>query len=496
MKRADAPAFDKAELNSALSALGTDGQAAALSALCAAAKAKAAREYIDRTVSRDKLYAALTGADPKARKNAARLVGALEKQVDVPALIDALSREETRFVRPSMILALGALGGEAAAAYLLALPEPQANDPTEEKHAREEAEALRRARARLTPAKTHAFTGFTRPHSAIVTAPAGFAPLLQAELAALSITARPAGEDTLSLAVQDVKALYRARCFNELLFPLADGIDMRPEAVAKAVRVPFLSLLQDALAGEPPYAYRVECPDIPDRAAFISALAHALDGNELLNSPSQYEAELRLAVQENGNLRALCKLYPITDPRFLYRKRAIPASMHPATAACVARYAAGYAKNVRRVLDPFCGSGTLLIEWARIKPNCELTGVDIVRGTLDIAKENMEAAGVRAGLVHKDSVGFVARAPYDLVLSNLPFGNRVGTHKENEALYFALCEKLNEWLAPGGVAVLYTMEYSLLSRCLKKQPGLKRVGETRTAAGGLLPWVFMVKREH
>ena len=106
----------------------------------------------------------------------------------------------------------------------------------------------------------------------------------------------------------------------------------------------------------------------------------------------------------------------------------------------------------------------------------------------------MRAAGVRAGLVHKDCTAFVPRAPYDLILSNLPFGNRVGTHQDNERLYARLCTMLPEWLAPGGVAVLYTMEYTLLHRCLGAQKKLRRVGETRTAAGGLLPWVIVVER--
>ena len=95
-------------------------------------------------------------------------------------------------------------------------------------------------------------------------------------------------------------------------------------------------------------------------------------------------------------------------------------------------------------------------------------------------------------MVHKDCTAFVPRAPYDLILSNLPFGNRVGTHQDNERLYAQLCAMLPEWLASGGVAVLYTMEYTLLHRCLSKQKSLRRIGETRTAAGGLLPWVVVV----
>lgn len=492
MKRAEQP-FDRAEVESAIAAIGTPGEAAALSALCAAAKGKAAREYMEEALSRDRLYAALNSEEPKARKNAARLLGAFEREADAPALIAALDAETTRFVRPSLLLALGAAGGEKARKYLAALPEPVAADETEEKHAREEADALRRARARLSDAELHAFSGFSREHGALLRAPRGFAPLLKEELAGLNIRARSAGGDDLFLHVKALDALLQARCFFELLFPLAHDIQAKPAAVAEAVKEPLLALLKDGLAGNPPYGYRVECPDIPDRAAFISALAGAIDGAALTNNPSRYEAELRLSMQQNGTLSAVCKITVLPDERFSYRKRALPASMHPATAACVARCASGFVQDARRVLDPFCGSGTLLIEWSKLHPKSLLTGVDISRGALDIARENCAAANVRAGLVNADSAAFTARERYDLVLSNLPFGNRVGTHTENERLYAALIRNLPQWLAPGGVAVLYTMEYTLLSRCIKAEPRLTRVYETRTEAGGLTPWVVAVR---
>ena len=113
---------DRAALIAAFSAVGGPDAAAALSALTALAKKQAARDFIARELQRDKLFAALSSPDAKTRKNAARLIGALERESDASALIGALSKEETRFVRPSMILALGAIGGDAAKAYLASLP--------------------------------------------------------------------------------------------------------------------------------------------------------------------------------------------------------------------------------------------------------------------------------------------------------------------------------------------------------------------------------------
>ena len=363
MKRQEQPALDRKALDLDIQAAGGETPAPALSALVAAAKKEAARRYIDDAFPRDRLYAALAHEDPKARKNAARLIGALENRKDAPQLITALEAEMTRFVRPSMLLALGALGGKAAREYLAALPEPVSDIPEEEKHAREEAEALRRARARLMEVASHPFIGLSRPRAAVLAAPAGVSSLLIQELKSHSIPADPVGEEMVRVTTQDMAALYRARCFTEALFPRGEGTAVDPAAVANVVREPLLHLLRDALEGPEPYPYRVECPTLENRGAFIAALAAALDTGALLNSPSQYDLELRLLTGQDGTLSAYCKLYTLDDPRFSYRRRALPASMHPATAACVARYAAGFLKKKEdiQVLDPFCGSGTLLI---------------------------------------------------------------------------------------------------------------------------------------
>ena len=93
------------------------------------------REEIDRLFSeRTSLYGQLQSPLPKARKNAARLLGLLEQERDARALIEALRREETRFVVPALLLALGSVGGEAAKEALLAYAVPEARGESDEAH--------------------------------------------------------------------------------------------------------------------------------------------------------------------------------------------------------------------------------------------------------------------------------------------------------------------------------------------------------------------------
>ncbi len=483
--------------------------AAPLSALCAAAKSARERALINQAFSdRTPLYQALASDVAKTRKNAARLLGALESQSDTPALLQALQREETRFVRPSIILALGATGGQEARKALQALPLPALD--AEDKHDREEGEALRMALSRLSPGSKHRFTGLSSPRTITLYAPAGFGTLLGQELEGLGIAVRNVWSDGVQVLTQDWKGLFRARCFTEALFPLGQATLPPPDgqgrydagitgtSAAAACRVPLFQLLQSCHDGPPPYSYRVECRLETDRGAFARAVAAKFDsaGQVLRNSPSQYEVELRVQPFNQGRLDVLCKLFTYQDQRFGYRRQAISASIQPATAAALCRYSQAFTpQRPLRVLDPCCGSGTLLIERGLLSPCACLTGLELVGDTVQKARENVAAAHSIAKILHKDCLTFQAREPFDLVLANLPFGNRVGSHDDNRRLYAGLLEKLPQWLAPGGVAILYTMEYALLQRCIKGQRAMAPISQARTAAGGLLPWVVALKKQ-
>jgi len=49
-----------------------------------------------------------------------------------------------------------------------------------------------------------------------------------------------------------------------------------------------------------------------------------------------------------------------------------------------------------RVLDAFCGGGTIVIEAAQVWDNIEVLGLDISSKSIDGARRNSEAAGVES----------------------------------------------------------------------------------------------------
>ncbi len=473
-----------------------EGDPAACAFLCRCAKRQAYAARIRSLLGdgRDALREALCSGQPKLRKNAARLAGALGDPADVPFLLAALGRESQRFVRPSLILALGACGGEEAEAALSAYSVEPPADAGEERHAREEAEALAAAKKRFLLLQKHPFTGLKKPFTVELRTPDKLEGSLIFELEGQGLAPLSASPGAVALETADLAPLYACRSFFELLFPIARKTSAAPEIIARQGKAFLPGFLAESHGGEPPFGYRIEVrgQDV-DRASFAKAAAARMDGESLVNSPGDYEAELRVELRKNGSADVFLKLYTIPDGRFSYRAGALPASIHPATAAAVLRYARAFLKEGARVLDPCCGSGTLLIERGKLTETASLTGVDIAHKAVGIARENAALAASPAKFICNDCLRFEAKRRYDEVIANLPFGNRVGTHRNNERLYAAMLDKLPQWLSPGGVSLLYTMEFTLLKKLIRERPGLKLITETRTEAGGLLPGIFLVR---
>lgn len=472
-----------------------DKSPAACAFLIRLAKRREYREAMaDRLADRAPLLEAIASPSPKLRKNAARLSGELGEAADVPSLISALQAEEQRFVRPSQILALGALGGAEAEAFLQSYTvAPPANEG-EARHVREEQEALDAARKRFLRLQKHTFTGLSAPVETELRGPDKLAEALAGELKTLGYPPAAVHTSAVRLHTADLPGLFKARSFFELLLPASAGVALEPKAIAQRAGAFLAKLLPACHAGEGPFGYRIEirAQDL-DRGALAKEIARYLDGPLLINAPSDYELELRVEQRQNIGANLYIKLFTLADHRFDYRLAALPASMHPATAAAVLRSAQAHLTPNARVLDPCCGSGTFLIERSLLTPCASLTGVDIAHAAIDIARKNAAAANCPAKFIANDCLRFTAERPYDELVANLPFGNRVGSHDDNRRLYAGLLDRLPQWLKKGGVALLYTMEYTLLKNLIRERPGLTLLSQLRTEAGGLTPTVFVVR---
>ena len=402
--------------------------------------------------------------DDKARKVAGILVGQCAVKECADKLFKALRSEKIRFVRPSLILALGNTDdpGKYLGGYVI--------EPGEEKHTREESSALKKALAKSVPQPQNVH--FKLPQTAAVTFIKKSA--LITELEDNKIKYKLRGERLIEVPSASLSGL---RCYDEALYYLGNMKDVK--TAVKAL---------DAMGCRGLF-YRIEAGKFPpkQRQEIIKRISSSLADYGYDNNPSAYSFEIR--VLRNGSLFAVLP----QKERFPYRVSTISASINPVTAASVMQVCRQYLKNDSAVLDPFCGSATMLIERALALPCSSLTGVDNSSVAVKAALANRKAAGLEISIIKKDILDF-GQMKFDEVISNMPFGNRVSGHKENQLLYRKFIDKLDSLLNDDGTAMLYTQEKKLLRENVQRHGSFTILKEEIFDSGGLFPTLFIIKR--
>ncbi|MBT7121601.1 MAG: methyltransferase, partial [Clostridia bacterium] len=273
-------------------------------------------------------------------------------------------------------------------------------------------------------------------------------------------------------------ALGRIRCYDEALFFVGtlDNFKLAAE-----------NLNSFGCTGLP---YRIEAGDFrpEERRAIIQKISLGMSKFGYTDNPSSYAFELRPLF--GGNIYAIFK----QKQRFDYRVQSISASINPVTAACVMQICKPYMKENADVLDPFCGSATMLIERGLIKTPNSLVGVDISAVAIKAAVANRKASKQNISLIKSD-VLFYSASKFDEIISNMPFGNRVSGHESNIRLYNLFVERLDTLLKPDGIAFLYTQEKKLLRSEINQNDIFTIVKEEVFESGGLFPTLFIIKRK-
>lgn len=211
---------------------------------------------------------------------------------------------------------------------------------------------------------------------------------------------------------------------------------------------------------------------------------------------------------ETGNLykvrfsirKDVCELMLDTSGEGLhkrgYRKNATLAPLKETLAAAIADLARVRADSL--VIDPFCGSGTLLIEaamkamhiapglkrrflgehyafipaevWRKARadaleeaiaaPDFKAVGFDIDPEAVEIANRNAKLAGVAEKVkFYVADVKNFAPAPSAVILTNPPYGERLGSTDEAAALETVLGERLRENPVKGLYAITSDAEF-------------------------------------
>lgn len=439
-------------------------QRAALRALADACRKKNSREIIKPLAVRD-AGRLLSVEDDKARKTAVVLIGLCAPGECAERLSQALKNERIRFVRPSIILALGNTPDPAK--YL----KDYVIEPGEEKHVREEAEALKKALSKGL--KPELPPELDLPEKCALTSINRNA--LRLELSAKDCKFTNSGDIRGAFEVK-TKEMTGLRCYSDALYYIGE--------------IGSYKLAAEALdsIGLNKLGYRIEAGYYSQekREGIIREISEGLSEYGYIDNPSAYSFEIRVIGK---------KLYAVfRDKRFEYRKQSIAASINPVAAASIMRICLPCMKEEASVLDPFCGSGTMLIERGYIKKTSSLVGVDISNIAIKAACENRKASGLKIALIKGDILGY-GGAKYDEIISNMPFGIRVSGHNSNIRLYKAFADKLESLLKEGGAAFLFTQEKKLLRETIRNNKCFSIIKEEVFETGGLSPTLFIIKKE-
>ncbi|WMJ85981.1 methyltransferase [Anaerocolumna sp. MB42-C2] len=420
----------------------------------------------------------LNHEDAKIRKNAALILG----ELGIPAFLDKLMevyRSETQlFVRSSYLIALKGYN------YQKLLPELKEKlselsamhpDDTNKKHITEEIRVLSELIISAEGIKQHTFTGFLVPSQLVLLTNRNFIRITMDQIKGENKKEFNAG---VIVKTKDINDILPIRTYSELLFMLdelktcSNDVSKAAEAFGKSKLLEFMKARHD---GDAPYYFRIELKskaDLDKKSAFTKKLGseiERLSGRQLINSTSNYEFEIRLIENKEGNYNILVKLYTLKEERFTYRKNSIAASIQPVNAALIAALAKDYLMEGAQVLDPFCGVGTMLIERHQLVRANTIYGLDIYSDAIEKAKENTKAANAIIHYINRDFFDFKHEYLFDEIFTNMP---RIMGHKEEREifdLYRRFFLKAKEHLKKNGVMILYSHNPEYIKKLLNKR---------------------------
>lgn len=236
-----------------------------------------------------------------------------------------------------------------------------------------------------------------------------------------------------------------------------------------SLRVGVLSTL------EQPVRFRVGDRDSARRQQTIATIEQRFGW---LNRPAEWDVNLeRSGIVQFGPLSWTRRFGPVER---------LPWSTNLIVAEVLVRLA-----KIRpgdRVLDPFCGTGTILRAVRRRESTARPIGIDHDQHALSLNAPPCP-------LIRSSADALPLRpATMDRVVANLPFGKQVGSHQNNRTLYPAVLSELDRVLTPTGRAVLLTEDKRLLRAALEQQRELKLVRERLLRYNGATPTAYVLTR--
>ena len=140
-----------------------------------------------------------------------------------------------------------------------------------------------------------------------------------------------------------------------------------------------------------------------------------------------------------------------------YKTTSRSGSLHPPLAHAMAFLAE--IKTGQKVIDPFCGVGTIPIEAKTLCPTAEVLGLDFESEPLENARQNAHQAGIEVEFQQSDagSLPFPDQS-IDKIISNIPWNHQVDAAGDLRRGLAPFWREVNRVLRVDGKAILLTHE--------------------------------------
>ena len=230
-------------------------------------------------------------------------------------------------------------------------------------------------------------------------------------------------------------------------------------------------------------------------SAVMQRLAEELQAAlQLPHDPQEGELLLRLRPQQSGpGWEVLARMTPRPLSARPWRECNMGGGLN-ATIAYAAHKLSGQ-RDEDRIFNPMCGSGTLLIERALMGPYAAMVGVDISADAVACAQTNLKAAKRQIEVAQVDALhtGLPARS-FDLVVADLPWGDAIGSHRDNHVLYPAFLKEMSRLSSKRGRLCVITHEIRLFERVLAEQQDWHARELFQVYSGGHHPKAYLLHK--
>jgi tRNA (guanine6-N2)-methyltransferase len=151
------------------------------------------------------------------------------------------------------------------------------------------------------------------------------------------------------------------------------------------------------------------------------------------------------------------------------------------------------------LLDPFCGSGTILLEAADLWPETRGYGNDWDEEAVAGARTNVERAGLSSRItIREGDVWHLAErfgdVRADLIVTNPPFGVRMASSMDFFPFYRRVLGQMAAVLRPGGTVVMLVLRQGPFNAALDESDDFTGRHVRAIEIGGLYPYIFVLER--